>query len=368
MNETNSPSIQPEMYCGVTLKPDKEEKKQIRRQYMKVGLVILCNVVLFNIVLVGILYIAGGFYSGDFSSFYALKKGTSLIASEHPALWMVISCVVPIISETVSIILGIKLTKLDLKSLITRNGFTGKETATTVVVSLGIQTFAAVLVAIITAILNIFDLSSPTADLTADTNSLAATLFTYFYACLLGPVLEEVLYRGVILQGMKKYNELFAVAVSAIIFGLMHQNYQQFILAVMLGAVLGRITIKSGSLIPAIITHIFVNTTGVLSGLIMQCADNEAYKKIASGAIDNAALTGLSPQFMVVVIINALVRYGLMFAAIILLIISIVKKDRMSRPTPAGKSRGWPILAQSPIWYVILVAYIFLTFIQPFMK
>lgn len=368
MNEINSPALQPEMYCGVTVKPDKKEKKQIRRQYMKVGIVILCNVLLFNVVLMAIVYIAGGIYAGDLSSFKALKKGVSLISSEHPALWMIISCAVPIVSEIISIILGIKLTRLDLKALITRNGFTGKETAGTVVVSLGIQTFAAVLVSIITAILSKFNLSSPTVDLTANTTSIAATLFTYFYACLLGPVLEELLYRGVILQGLKKYNELFAVAVSAIIFGLMHQNYQQFILAIMMGAILGRITIKSGSLIPAIITHIFVNTTGVLSGLIMQCVDNESYQKIASGAMDAAALTGLSPQFMIVVVINAIIRYGLLFAAIVLMIISIVKKDRMSRPTPAGKSRGWPILAQSPIWYVILAAYIFLTFIEPFMK
>ena len=78
------------MYCGVTVKPDKEEKKQIRRDYAKVGIVILFNVIMFNVVLKGLLYVIGGFYGGitSLSSFYT---GTLKMLTDHPALKTVIS-------------------------------------------------------------------------------------------------------------------------------------------------------------------------------------------------------------------------------------------------------------------------------------
>lgn len=354
---------QPQMYCGVTVKPDKEEKKQIRRDYAKVGIVILFNVIMFNVVLKGLLYVIGGFYGGitSLSSFYT---GTLKMLTDHPALKTVVSCFIPIISETLAIFIGIKLLKLDLKKLFTFNGFNGGDMVRLGTVSLGLQTVAAVLAAAIGAILSMFGLESATADVNINADSLAATLFLYFYACLLGPVLEELLYRGVVLQGLRKYNERFAIIISALIFGLMHQNYQQFLLGFLLGLVLAYVALRSESLLPSMITHIIVNTSGVLASLIMQNADHEAFASITGGNYD---ITSFSGSFMTAVIMNALFRYGFLFAAIALMIVAMVKGRVPKKPTPAGKSRGWPVLMTSVVWYLIFAAYLFLTFIQPFM-
>ena len=362
MDANNIPQSAPATYRGVLVKPDKEEKRLIRRQYLKAGAVIVLNIVLFNYVLLGIAYLIGGIYAGDMSSAEGFKQSIAKLFSDHPWTETVISCLIPIISETCAILFGIKLLKLDLKKLFTRDGFDGKDLMMSGTICLGLQTAAAVITVIVDAILKEFGLKSMTIDMTATDNSAAATIFMYFYACLLGPLLEELLYRGVLLQGMRKYNERFALIVSALIFGLMHQNYQQFVLGFLVGLVLGAVTLRSGSIVPAVIFHIIMNTTSTLQNVSMQLADYETYLAVAGGDVSTEALMSAEPLFIVLTAINAVFRYGFLFAAIPLLIISMGKTRGVRRPTPAGQTRGWPILAQTWIWYVILIAYIYYNF------
>lgn len=349
-------------YQTVTVEPDKAERKLIRRQYMKAAIVLLINIALFNIVLRYLAIFLCGIAGGSFSSFDELRQNAAGVL-ENDDISTVVSCFIPIISETVSIFIGMKLLKIDLEKLFNRNGFTGRELARDCSVCLGLQTAAVLIASFVGYILGLFDLESRTADLTAQNNSVWSLLLLYFYACLFGPLLEELLYRGVILQGMKKYNERFAIVLSALIFGLMHQNYQQFILAFMLGLVLAAADLRSGSIIPSIVMHIIVNTSGVLMQLAMQSADYEAFNNVVSGDAA-AAFTG-STSFVVLVALNALFRYGFMFLGITLLVLVAVKGGVVRKPTPAGKSRGWPMLFRTVLWYVVFAVYIYLCFIEP---
>ncbi|MGN0552432.1 MAG: lysostaphin resistance A-like protein [Oscillospiraceae bacterium] len=349
-------------YQTVTVKPDKPERKLIRSQYMIVAIVILINIVLFNIVLNGLSILICGIAGGSFSSLHELKQNAVKVL-ENDDINTVRSCLIPILSEVISIFIGIMLLKLDLKKLFNRNGFTGGELARDCSVCLGLQTLAGLIAAAIAYILGLFNLESQTADLTAQNNSAWSLILMYFYACLIGPVLEELLYRGVILQGMRKYNERFAIVLSSLIFGLMHQNYQQFILAFMLGLVLAAADLKSGSIIPSIVMHIIVNTSGVLTQLAMQSADYEAFNNVVAGDT-TSALAG-NTSFMVLVVLNALFRYGFMFLGITLLVLVAVKGGVVRKPTPAGKSRGWPMLFRTVLWYVVFALYIYLCFIAP---
>lgn len=346
----------------VSIKPDKEERKRISLMYGKAALVIIINMVLYNIVFKYLFIFILGIIGGGFSSLSEMVESAGSVL-ENDDISTVCSCLIPILSESISIFIGIKLLKLDLKKLFTFNGFTGKELARDCSVCLGLQTFAALIAALITFILSLFNLKSATADLSAQNNSAWSLIFMYFYACLLGPLLEELLYRGVLLQGMRKYNERFAVVLSALIFGLMHQNYQQFILAFMVGLVFAAVDLRAGSIIPSVVIHIIVNTSGLLAQLAMQSADFEAFSSVAAGDA-NAALSG-SAAFMLMIALNAIFRYGFMFLGIILLIMIMTKGRTVRRPTPAGKSRGLPILLRSPLWYIVILAYIYLCFIQP---
>lgn len=341
-------SVQPQ----VTLKPDKEERREIRRRYNKSALVLIINILIFNGLGIG-----GGFI-------IALIFKEKFLENEFLVTFF--SCAVPIISEITAIIVGAKLFGLRFKPMINRNGFTGGTMFKLITLCLGLQTAAALIAAFIAFILDNVGLTGHTPDLTP-TVSLPANLFMYFYACLLGPILEELLYRGVLLQSMRKYNERFAIFLSAIIFGLMHQNYQQFILGFLVGIPLAVVTIKSGSVLPAIITHIIMNTSTTLTTCWLQYTSPEIFDTALNSTSDAEIMSMLSPSGMFAMMANVIFRYGFMLAALIVGIVVLVKGKNMSRPTPAGKARTWPIFITSVCWWLVFMAYAFLNLVYPFM-
>ncbi|BDR54146.1 hypothetical protein KIMH_02570 [Bombiscardovia apis] len=78
------------------------------------------------------------------------------------------------------------------------------------------------------------------------------------YSCLWGPIVEEVVFRGAILQGLKRYGKVFAIVTSSLFFALLHGNISQSFFAFILGIVLGFIGCEY-SLVWPIALHIVSN-------------------------------------------------------------------------------------------------------------
>lgn len=87
--------------------------------------------------------------------------------------------------------------------------------------------------------------------------SLMATVVT-------AALVEEFVCRGLVMGILKKHGEGFAICVSALLFGLMHQNFVQIPFATLIGLILGYITIKTDTLWIAIAIHAFNNAISVL--------------------------------------------------------------------------------------------------------
>lgn len=65
-------------------------------------------------------------------------------------------------------------------------------------------------------------------------------IFIFISTCIIAPIFEEILYRGVLLNGLlKKYNYKKAIIYSAIIFGIAHMNLPQGVNAFFLGVIIG---------------------------------------------------------------------------------------------------------------------------------
>ncbi|MBE6886167.1 MAG: CPBP family intramembrane metalloprotease, partial [Ruminococcaceae bacterium] len=78
-------------------------------------------------------------------------------------------------------------------------------------------------------------------------------------------ILEEVAFRGILMQSLRRHGDIFALIFSSVVFGFFHLNFAQAPFAMVVGAIMGYITLKAGSLIPAILIH-FCNN--LLSGLL----------------------------------------------------------------------------------------------------
>lgn len=79
---------------------------------------------------------------------------------------------------------------------------------------------------------------------------------------------EEFAFRGIILSKLRKYGDGFAVFISALLFGLLHGNIVQIPFAFIVGLGLAFVTIKTSSIIPAIITHFLNNLSSVIISII----------------------------------------------------------------------------------------------------
>lgn len=66
----------------------------------------------------------------------------------------------------------------------------------------------------------------------------------YLYACLLGPVAEEILFRGLVLRSLQPYGKKFAILVSSLLFGLFHGNLMQAPFAFVVGLVMGYVALE----------------------------------------------------------------------------------------------------------------------------
>lgn len=86
-------------------------------------------------------------------------------------------------------------------------------------------------------------------------------IWTFMMVGITGPILEEVLFRGIILDGfLARYKPGKAIFWSAFLFGLFHLNPWQFIPGFFTGLLLGYIYWKTRSLIPVILVHIVNNS------------------------------------------------------------------------------------------------------------
>lgn len=81
-------------------------------------------------------------------------------------------------------------------------------------------------------------------------------LYSILAFCIAAPLFEEMIFRGVVLQGfLKRYSPTKAIIVSALIFSLAHLNPVQFLTAFTLGLLLGWIYWKTNSLLSSIFIH-----------------------------------------------------------------------------------------------------------------
>ena len=89
---------------------------------------------------------------------------------------------------------------------------------------------------------------------------------TIIFAGILSPIIEEVLFRGVMLNKLRTYGDKIAIITTALLFGLFHENFSQFFYAVGLGIIFAYVTLKTGTIKYSIGLHIMINMMGSVIG------------------------------------------------------------------------------------------------------
>ncbi|MCI9303842.1 CPBP family intramembrane glutamic endopeptidase [Clostridium sp.] len=90
----------------------------------------------------------------------------------------------------------------------------------------------------------------------------SSLILTLIFVGILSPIIEEMMFRGIMLNKLRRYGDKVAIVTTALLFGLFHANFSQFFYATVLGLIFAYVTLKTGTIKYSIILHIFVNTMG----------------------------------------------------------------------------------------------------------
>ena len=105
----------------------------------------------------------------------------------------------------------------------------------------------------------------------ANTKSPAIVVGMLLVACVLAPMMEELLFRaGIYRFCRQKFGRGVALLISSVLFGAIHFNWAGFVPLAVLGAMLALVYEATGSIRVAIVAHAFFNLNtilAILSGL-----------------------------------------------------------------------------------------------------
>ena len=136
---------------------------------------------------------------------------------------------------------------------------------------------------------------------------------------LVGPLIEEFVFRRTLINKTRQYGEKQAVLFSAVAFALFHMNLYQMFYAFGLGLVFGYVYLKTGKLIYSYILHVIVNLIGsVIAPFVAGLFDADTMIEAAEEADWSAlihAYVGMTVYYLYVFAIMGLSVWGLIVFA-----------------------------------------------------
>ncbi len=238
------------------LEPDPPERRNLRRFYSIGGWCMIFQFAasfLASVGLVNVIQLVMKFLHPETDSvtLYNYLYGSSVLVALNMVIYLTCN-----VSFT---FIGMKWSGFKNASLIRTRDYSFGKAAQYCLIALFIWTVSVYSGAFVETVLNKFDLTSITNQDGLGESPLGVALGT-MYTCIIAPITEEMLFRGMLLKVFSKANQRFAIFASAFFFGLAHGNIPQFILAFLLGIFMAHITMRHNSIIPSITVHIFINS------------------------------------------------------------------------------------------------------------
>jgi membrane protease YdiL (CAAX protease family) len=101
--------------------------------------------------------------------------------------------------------------------------------------------------------------------------SYPALIFLVIFVAIVGPVFEEIFFRGFAYQALRRrWGRWPSVLATALLFSLLHASFSVFLPILGLGVLLACVFEASGSLVPSIVVHICQNSVAVAGALLVR--------------------------------------------------------------------------------------------------
>lgn len=159
-------------------------------------------------------------------------------------------------------------------------------------------------------------------------------------------IVEETLYRGIMLTAFRKRSVLTGIVISALSFGLMHMNFNQIMYAIYLGVVFALVVEATGSLVSTMVLHMLFNGVNIVYVYILpkfydfMAQYSEEYASINMEEVMNAQ-PAKSQLFAMLVVIAPFAVGGLVLTWLLLKAIAKINGRTLTWESLRGeKSEG----------------------------
>lgn len=103
-------------------------------------------------------------------------------------------------------------------------------------------------------------------------------VFVYLILTAVCPaVVEEMLFRGIVLRGLEQFGSVFAILCSSLMFSFLHGSFQMMILQFLIGVAIAVVVTVTGNCLLGSVMHFFNNSFAVVAGLFMNHSLSEVF-------------------------------------------------------------------------------------------
>ena len=184
-------------------------------------------------------------------------------------------------------------------------------------------------------------------------------------AVLFGPFVEEMLFRKILIDRIRKYGDKTAIIISGLMFGLFHGNLTQVFYAAGVGFIFAFVYIRTGKTRYNILLHMMMNFWGtVIPWLATRNVDMFAVLKAAQ-EMDLNYLVSVTSDLMPMLVVGCL-NYMFAIAGLVLLILKRrdLKVNPPIAPLPKEKRFSVPCLNAG---FIAMLTVCIIQFIRQFM-
>ena len=191
---------------------------------------------------------------------------------------------------------------------------------------------------------------------------------------IIAPIVEELMFRKLLIDRMSIYGDRLAIIVSAIAFGLFHGNFYQLFYATLIGFILGFIYTKTGNILYSIVMHILFNLWGSLPARLLGESINRYYELTELMATEGEAAVDMAEYLNLTLLVGgySMIQMGFAVVGVVFFIKRLRKtfiSDRCEVNIPRAR-RGAVIVGNvGAILFIIISALTMLaTIIMPLLN
>lgn len=208
---------------------------------------------------------------------YAVQLGTIYLVSWLKPEWMENSDIALTVSFAPLYLIGMPILILLVKRVpavtLERRSMKGWQFLLAVVMCFCVMYCSNFLGTVITSVIGTLK-GSAVNNVVADITTGTSLGVSFLYMVICAPIMEEYIFRKLIVDRTARFGQGTAVLVSGLLFGLFHGNLNQFAYAFTMGMFLAFLYVKTGKLTYTIAIHMIINFFGSVVTILMLDAMN----------------------------------------------------------------------------------------------